>query len=130
MSEISRENAMMNIKAIRDLWDNKYDYKSEYRDFLEDDPIVTLNKAISDMEKLDRIESTRPIDLINEFGDLEAEKFNKISHWFSQSQKLEKIEKILNEYDCSECGCNGIEEECNECHNEWIADIKQIVKEA
>lgn len=56
MSGISREEAMLNIKAIRDLWNNEYDCKSEYRDFLEDDPIETLNKAISDMEKLQKIE--------------------------------------------------------------------------
>lgn len=88
MTEISRAEAIEKIKQTP-----VYRYEYTLENDSQSDLCKALCKAISDMEK------------------------------------LEKIEKILNEYDCSECGCNGIEEECNECHNEWIADIKQIVKE-
>lgn len=84
MSEISREDAKLNIKAIRDLWDSEYDYKSEYEDFLEDDAIETLNKAISDMEKLDKITEL-------------LEKSHKNAYiWRDAQIYLNEIEKILD----------------------------------
>ena len=46
----------------------------------------------------------------------------------SDMEKLEKIEKIITDIDCSKCGCRDIEEECCDCYKTWFKQIEQISK--
>ena len=58
-----------------------------------------------------------------------VEKINQaLDKAISDMEKLEKIEKVITNIDCSECGCKDIEEECCDCYKTWFRLIVQIVK--